>query len=146
MRIYFDMCSLQRPLDDQTQLRVLVETQAVLGVLGLCESGAVELIASDALVFEMEANPEVVRRDYAAQVLEKATQFVPSNDQIAARAQTYVETGIKPLDALHLASAIEVQADFFCTCDDRFLKKARALDTSPTKVVSPLELITELQK
>ena len=69
MRIYFDMCSLQRPLDDQTQLRVLVETQAVLGVLALCESGAIELIASDALVFENEANPDVVRRDYAAQAI-----------------------------------------------------------------------------
>jgi len=139
------MCSLQRPLDDQTQLRILVETQAILGALALCQSGAVDLIASDAHIFEMEANPEVVRRDYVAQVLDKATQFVPLNDPIANRAQTFVEAGIKPLDALHLASAIEVQADLFCTCDDRFLKKAQVLDTSPTKVVSPLELIAELQ-
>ena len=146
MRIYFDMCSLQRPLDDQTQLRVLVETQAVLGVLALCESGAVELIASDALVFENDANPDVVRRDYAAQAIAMATEFVSSNDQIKGKARMFVASGIKPLDALHLASAIEAQADFFCTCDDRFLKKARSLDTSPTIVVSPLELVAEIQK
>ena len=146
MRIYFDMCSLQRPLDDQTQLRVLVETQAVLGVLALCESGAIELIASDALVFENEANPDVVRRDYAAQAIAMATEFVPSNDQIKGKAQMFVANGIKPLDALHLASAIEAQANFFCTCDDRFLNKARSLDTSPTIVVSPVELVMELQK
>lgn len=146
MRIYFDMCSLQRPLDDQTQLRVLVETQAVLGILALCESGAVELIASDALVFETEANPDVVRRDYAAQAIAKATEFVQSTDQVKGKAQMFVDSGIKPLDALHLASAIEVQANFFCTCDDRFLKKARSLDTSPTIVVSPVELVAELQQ
>lgn len=34
--------------------------------------------------------------------------------------------------------------DYFCTCDDRFLKRAKEADTSQTKVVSPLELITEL--
>ncbi len=145
MRIYFDMCSLQRPLDDKAQLRVLIEAQAVLGVLALCEAGGAELIASDALVFENDANPDVVRRDFGAQVIAKAAQLVKANDPLKVRAQTFVSSGIKPLDALHLASAVEALADFFCTCDDRLLKKARSLDTAPTKVVSPLELVSELQ-
>lgn len=139
------MCSLQRPLDDKTQLRVLVEAQAVLGILALCESGTVELIASEALVFESDANPDAVRRDFAAQAMATATQFVKTDDQLKARAQTFIDAGIKPLDALHLASAIAAQADFLCTCDERFLKKARFLNTAPTKVVSPLELVSELQ-
>lgn len=145
MRIYFDMCSLQRPLDDKTQLRVLVEAQAVLGVLALCESGNADLTASDALVFETDANPDAVRRDFAAQAIAKATQFVKTDDHLKARAQTFVDAGIKPLDALHLASAVEAQADFFCTCDDRLLKKTHSLNTAPTKVVSPLQLVSELQ-
>ena len=149
MRIYLDMCSLQRPLDDKTQLRVLVEAQAVLGVLALCESGTIDLIASDALVFETEANPDTVRRDFATQAIAMATQFVKTDDQLKARAQTFVDAGIKPLDALHLASAVEAKADFFCTCDDRFLKRARSLSpasTALTKVVSPLELVSELEQ
>ena len=113
MRIYFDMCSLQRPLDDKTQLRVLVEAQAVLGVLALCESGVVDLIASDALVFETDANPDAVRRDFVAQAIAKATQFIKTDVQLKARAQMFVDAGIKPLDALHLASAIQAQADSF---------------------------------
>jgi predicted nucleic acid-binding protein len=145
MKIYLDMCSLQRPFDDKSQVRVLVEAEAVLGVLALCEASKIELIASDALVFEGDANPDPVRRDFAAQAVGKASQFVAANDQIKARAQNYIAIGIKPLDALHLASAVEAQADFFCTCDDRLLKKARAINTVPTKVVSPLELISELQ-
>ncbi len=106
MRIYFDMCSLQRPLDDKTQLRVLVEAQAVLGVLALCESGNADLIASDALVFETDANPDAVRRDFAAQAIAMATQFVKPDDHLKARAQTFIDAGIKPLDVLHLASAV----------------------------------------
>jgi predicted nucleic acid-binding protein len=145
MRIYFDMCSLQRPLDDKSQLRVLVEAQAVLGVLALCESGKADLIASDALVFENDANPDAVRRDFATQAIAKATQFVTTDDSLKARAQTFIDDGIKPLDALHLASAVEAQADYFCTCDDRLAKRARSLNVAPTQIVSPLELVSELQ-
>jgi predicted nucleic acid-binding protein len=51
---------------------------------------------------------------------------------------------MRPLDALHLASAVIAKADYFCTCDDRFLKRAKAVNTGQTKVVSPLELVTEV--
>jgi predicted nucleic acid-binding protein len=34
-----------------------------------------------------------------------------------------VDYGIKPLDALHLASAESGKADYFCTCDDKIIKK-----------------------
>ena len=145
MRIYFDMCSLQRPLDDKTQLRVLLEAQAVLGVLALCESGKADIVASEALVFESDANPDSVRRDFADQAIAKASQFIRISPLIKADAQKFIDAGIKPLDALHLASAIAAKANFLCTCDDRFLKKARTLDTTPTKIVSPLELVSELQ-
>ena len=145
MKIYFDMCSLQRPLDDKSQLRVLLEAQAVLGVLAFCESGKADVVASDALVFESDANPDTVRRDFANQAIAKSAHFIQTTPQIKAKAQTFVDAGIKPLDALHLASAIAAKADFLCTCDDRFLKKARSLDTKPTKIVSPLELVSEVQ-
>ena len=145
MTIYFDMCCLQRPLDDKSQLRVLMEAEAVLGVLALCELGKADLISSDVLVFENDRTPDAFRRDFASQAIAKAAQFVRVNDRIKSSAQSYVDAGIKPLDALHLATSVEAGASFFCTCDDRLLKKARALQTGGTKVVSPLELITELQ-
>jgi len=33
------------------------------------------------------------------------------------------------------------QADFFCTCDDKLLKKAKEIISLKTSVVSPIELI-----
>src|SRR3990172_2171841 len=108
------MCSLQRPLDTKTQLRISVEAEAILGVLALCESGE--------------------------------TEFVPLEGAVVGRARIFLSLGIKPVDALHLASAVEAKADFFCTCDDKLLNKAKAVDTLQTKVVSPLELITEVAR
>ena len=144
MKVYLDMCSLQRPLDTKIQPRIAVEAEAILGVLTLCEAGQVELMTSDTLVFELGRNPHPVRKEYALEVLTKATAFIHTNDQVQERARAFQAEGIKPVDALHLASAVIAKAEYFCTCDDRFLKRAKAADTGQTKVVSPLELITEV--
>lgn len=144
MRIYFDMCSLQRPLDDRSQLRVQVEAEAVLGVIAACEAGQGEFVSSEALVYEMERNPLPVRKAYAQGVLAKASPFVGLTPEVERTAQSLNQSGIKPLDALHLACAIAAGADYFCTCDDRLLKRARVVHSGPPKVVSPLELVTEI--
>ena len=144
MRIYLDMCSIQRPLDTKTQPRIAVEAESVLGVLTLCEAGQIELISSDTLLFELGRNPHPVRKEYGLKVLAKAVVFVATDSDVEERARIFQAEGIKPLDALHLASAVIAKADYFCTCDDRFLKRAKAVDTGLTKVASPLEVITEV--
>ena len=144
MKVYLDMCSIQRPLDSHDDVRVATEAQAVLGVLRLCEAGQVTLVGSDALLFELEKNPHPLRKDYAAAVLSKAGAFTATDQRGETRARQLEATGMKPLDALHLASAVEAEAAFFCTCDDRLLKRARAAETGRTRVVSPLELVTEV--
>lgn len=137
------MCSIQRPLDAKSDVRIAVEAEAILGLLSLNDSGQLELIASDALTYEAERNPHPVRKKYAFEVMAKAKVFVRTDTKLEARARALVVTGLKPLDALHLASAEAGQADYLCTCDDRFLKRAKAVVALPTKAVSPLELIAE---
>ena len=63
---------------------------------------------------------------------------------IEQRARLFVGDGIKPLDALHLASAEAAEVEYLCTCDDRFLKKAQQRSDLSVKVVSPVTLIEEL--
>jgi predicted nucleic acid-binding protein len=144
MLIYLDMCSINRPLDDKTQLRILVESEAVLGIIALCESGQCILVTSDALEYEAGRNPHPDRKAYAIDVLGHARRFVRLSPDVEERARAYNESGLKPLDALHLSCAVEAGADYFCTCDDRLLKRARVIHNGPPKVVSPLELIGEL--
>jgi predicted nucleic acid-binding protein len=146
MKIYLDTCSLQRPLDSKTQIRIILETEAVLGILSLCESGGIELVSSEVLLFETRRNPNVTRQQYALEVLSKAETFVVLSEQIEERARAFNTAGIKPLDALHLASAEEAEAEYLCTCDDQFLKQAIAVRDVRVRVISPIELIEEIEK
>ncbi len=145
MRVYLDTCSLQRPLDNKTQIRIILESEAILGIIGLCDTGEIELISSDVLLYEVTRNPKPIRREFGLSILSKAKNFVPLNETIENRARTLEKAGIKPLDALHLASAEEANADYFCTCDNRFLKKAKAISGLKTTAVNPLELIEVLE-
>lgn len=144
MRVYFDMCSLQRPLDIKTQIRVVVEAEAILNIITLWESGQLELVSSQALVFEAEQITLSTRKAYILEILSKANLFLQTSKEIEEIAQGFINKEIKPLDALHLAFSIAAKADYFCTCDDRFLRRAKKSDTLQTKAVSPLEIIMEL--
>jgi predicted nucleic acid-binding protein len=67
------------------------------------------------------------------------------DEQIAMRARVFVQHGIKATDALHLAAAKAAGANYFCTCDDRFLRRALTIGDLQTGVVSPLELIGKIE-
>lgn len=140
------MCSIQRPLDAKDQPRGAVEAEAVLGILTLCEAGILELMLSDALLFEIARNPHPIRKEYALRVAAKAAVTITTNDRIVETAKRMFEKGVKPVDALHLACALVAEADYFCTCDDRLLKRARTFDLGRTKALSPLELIMEVSQ
>ncbi len=146
MKIYLDVCAIQRPLDSVSHLRVALEAEAVLGILALCESGEVEIVSSDALVYETEQNPWLLRKEHARAVLSRAREHIKLTETTEQRAQYLVEQGFKPLDALHLAMAEAGAVDYFCTCDDRLLKTARRMRDLQVKVVSPLDLVKELDK
>lgn len=146
MKIYLDTCSLQCPLDSKTHIRIILEAEAVLSILGACEADMLTLVASDVLLFETERTPNPTRRKYALEALAKARQWASMDETIESRARALHALGIKPLDALHLASAEAAQADYFCTCDDKLLKRAQRLQDAQTRIVSPLELIKEIEK
>ena len=64
MLIYLDMCCLKRPFDDQTQMRVRLESEAVLVLLSM-ESTTLQFVRSGALLLENSYNPV---KDRAARV------------------------------------------------------------------------------
>jgi predicted nucleic acid-binding protein len=144
MKVYLDTCSLQRPLDSRTQVRIALEAEAVLGILALVESGELELVSSDVLVFELRRNPRPERRAYASDVLSTANAFVQVDSLIQERAVQLEQKGIKPLDALHLAAAEAAEVDYFCTTDDKLLQRGKSVVGRGVQVVSPVELIEEL--
>ncbi|MDY6856103.1 MAG: nucleic acid-binding protein [Thermodesulfobacteriota bacterium] len=144
MRFYLDCCSLQLPFDDKSQPRIAVEAEAVLVILALCESDRLKLISSDALLYEIGRIPDQDRKEDALTILKIAKEAVELTSEIEALARKLGVSGLKPLNALHLASASVLKVDFFCTCDDKFLIKAKSFDGLNIKVVSPTELVMEL--
>jgi|SRR6056297_310004 predicted nucleic acid-binding protein len=145
MKIYLDCCSLQRPFDDKSQPRIAVEAEAVLVILSLCESNHLELISSDALLFEISRIPNHDRKEDAFAILKIAKETLGLSNEIEIVARSFENMGLKTLDALHLAFSSASKIDYFCTCDDKFLKKAKNFDKLNTKVVSPTELVMELE-
>jgi predicted nucleic acid-binding protein len=146
MKIYFDNCSLQRPLDDQTQPRIEQETKAVVAILAACETGDLTLISSEILLAEVAETFDLERREMTLGVLDIAEETIVINRKIEERAREIEKFGIKAMDALHLASAETGRAEYFCTCDDKLLKRARAKNDLKTKAVSPIELFEEITK
>ena len=62
MRVYLDVCCLNRPFDDQTQDRIRLEAEAVLLILAHLEAGEWRWIDSEVLRFEIEQTPDPERR------------------------------------------------------------------------------------
>lgn len=146
MRIYFDNCSLQRPLDDQTKPRIESETEAIIAILSFCETGILTLVSSEILLTEINENSDFERKETTLGILSIARENVVADAVIEKRAQEFEKFGIKPMDSLHLASAEAGQAEYFCTCDDKLLKKAKAQSNLRVKVISPIELFEEILK
>lgn len=145
MKIYLDTCSLQRPFDAKNQIRILLESEAVLGIISYVEIKKIRLVNSDALIYEVENIPNELRRYNSMSILNLADIYVKVSTKIEKRAAQISEHGIMPLDALHLSMAESARADYFCTCDDKFISKVKKL-LIKTKIVTPIELIGEIEK
>ncbi len=74
--IYRDTCSIQRPLDSKTQLRITLEAEAILGILSFVETNKADLISSEILLFEINRNSNQICKEYALEVISKAKDFV----------------------------------------------------------------------
>lgn len=146
MRIYFDSCCLQRPLDNQTQPRIRVESEAVLVLLNEVQVGNINLLNSEALEYEMNRIPDKIRCNEIMAVLGLAKERLELTDTIFLFAESLEAKGIDPMDAVHLAFASIAKADFFATCDDKLLKKAQTISGLNCKVTSILNLISEVIK
>lgn len=57
MKIYLDNCTFNRPFDNQTDIRIRIETEAKLYVQEKIKNGNLELIRSYVLDLENEQNP-----------------------------------------------------------------------------------------
>ncbi len=144
MRIYLDNCCFNRPYDDQTQIRISLETQAKLYIQESVKKGTIELASSYVLWYENSQNPYETKRNAISEFLqENTTEYVDINqsDEIKARAEKIMKTGVKMKDAYHVACAVYASCDYFLTTDDRLLKYV----TDEILMLNPIDFLRRLE-
>ena len=123
--IYMDDCCYNRPYDDQSQIKIHLETQAKLEIQENIRAGKLKLATSYILEAENASNPFSTKRDDIQNFINAYTEvFIEENNDkiIREMAKSIMNTGIKFMDACHIACAVLAKCDAFLTTDKRVLK------------------------
>jgi len=145
MKIYLDVCCLNRPFDDQTQDRIHLESEAVVLILKHIRSGNWEWISSEAVDYEVGQIPNMERRQRVESLIRYAARTVRIEESLVKRASELKAIGFGAYDALHLACAEHSNADVFLTTDDKLLGLSRKCSHSlKVKVDNPLMWLREV--
>jgi hypothetical protein len=139
--LYLDVCTLCRPFDDQQQLRIRMETDALYLILRHIEAGRYRAAVSPVHFHEVDAIRGREERMEVRALLQRLELPLIEYDQDQARARaTALHTaGMGVADAAHVAFA-EQMADCFITCDDNLLKRCRRIGLS-IAAMNPIEFV-----
>ncbi len=69
-------------MDDQTHIRILIEAEAILGILSWCEKGNAELLNSVALAYEADHNPHPARKAFVQEALSKSNAIIKATHSL----------------------------------------------------------------
>lgn len=144
MKIYLDNCCYNRPYDDQSQIRISLETQAKLYIQNLVKDKQIELVTSYILEYENGKNKFGKRKQVIAEFMETNESYyvgVERDSDVAKIAEPIMQTGVKEEDAFHVACAILAKCDYFITTDDRLLK----YQDGGLPLVTPEEFIRRME-
>jgi len=140
VKIYLDVCCLNRPFDDIQQERIRLEANAVIIILERCEKGELILISSDIIREEILRIPDIEKREAVLELQNIYKEWIPIDKNVIELAKQIEQSGVKPYDALHIASAEIGGADVFLTTDDKLLRKNLQLNLK-TRILNPLNFI-----
>jgi predicted nucleic acid-binding protein len=145
MRLYLDVCCLNRPFDDQTQDRIHLETEAVLTILKHVEVGDWTWVSSSVVLYEVNNIPNSDKKHRILKLCDKASEIVKLDKQIYSFSKEFMKLGFKSYDALHLSCAKKAGVNIFLSTDDKLVKKAyKNQDTLNIKVDNPLHWLQEV--
>ena len=122
------MCVYNRPFDDQSQPRILLESQIFIMLLLMRSEGRFELLNSFALEYENGKNPNIENMLKISDLLRYPTDYISCDEGILDRSLEFEKYGLMGMDAMHVACAENAKADFFVTCDDNLIKKLERID------------------
>ena len=147
MKIYLDVCCLNRPFDDQTQDRIHLESEAILSILNYSRTAGWSVIGSETIDFEISKIPDHEKRLMVQILSTMHDARVKVDAEVEQRALELKRVGLKPLDALHVACVEKAKAEVLLTTDDNLLSKAvQNKRMLKVKIENPLRWVTEVLK
>lgn len=136
-RIYLDNCCFNRPFDEQTQDRILLETEAKIKIQTMIKAKILDLVWSYMLDYENLVNPFEMKRDSIGRWKSLASVDIEETEGIIQHAKQMEQYGIDPKDALHIACAIEGKSNYFFTTDISLIK--RSINIKDIIVCNPMQ-------
>ena len=145
MKLYFDICCYSRFYDDQGQVKIYIESEAILNIINIAKQNNYEIMGSPALDLEIEQIDKVEKREKIKYFYNQTiTQKNDYNENIYKRVKELSEkTNIRTLDSFHLAFAENLKIDFLLTTDARFEKACSRMDLN-IKVINPIKYLMEV--
>ncbi|MFW6307886.1 MAG: hypothetical protein ACOC08_04520 [Campylobacterales bacterium] len=138
-RVYLDNCCFNRPFDDQSHVKIRLETEAKLEVQARILLHKLELAWSYILDFENMANPYNERCETIQEWRKHAKIDIDESGTVLKKAHELSTLGLKNKDSLHVACAIEAKCDFFLTTDRKIINKSYLIQE--ISVCTPIDLI-----
>lgn len=142
MKIYLDDCCFNRPFDDQSQIRIRLESEAKLKIQEEIRDGKIQLIWSYILDYENDKNPFKERKVQIGGWKKYAIIDIQENNELLETANSLNQKGIKKFDSLHIACAILAKCKYFLTTDDNVLRRSKQIDA--INVNDPIGFIKEI--
>ena len=143
MKIYLDNCCYNRPFDDQSQIKIHLETQAKLYIQAKIREGVYDLVWSYILDYENGKNPYEERRLAIIPWKTIASSCIAEEtEEILLFAESLAEKGIKTYDALHISCATAAHCEYYLTTDKKLLNTP----IPEIKIVSPIVFVNEMEE
>jgi len=143
LRIYLDICTFNRPFDDQNQLKIKLETEAKLFIQQCIMTGSYDLVWSYILEFENNFNKYDDRRNAIYDWKKIAKIHCVENDKIIEYAEKLKkEKNIRTKDALHIACSVYTNSDYFITTDKQLFN----LRLDDIRIINPLNFLNEVEE
>ena len=141
--IYLDVCTLCRPFDNQSMMRIRLETDAYYLILKSIQDGNYNMIVTPVHFNEIEGIEDTYERMELIVLLNKYGKKLSYQlNKIRKRAEDLHSLNFGIADAAHVAFA-ERSADYFITCDDKLLKRVNKLKDCNMKAVNPVNFCTK---
>ena len=139
--IYLDYNCFQRGFDDPQQIKIQMEALACQEIFVRAEKDEVRLAWSFIHEDETILCPFPERKYEVLRLAILCKVRVGPEEKINNLAKSLQKKGgLSAKDAIHLACASYIDADFFLTCDDRLIKQAKRLKFEIV-IINPVDYI-----